>query len=139
MKKEDYTILYIDDDPYLREKYQSFFRQSGINMVTFINPAGDIAGRVLDVNPHLILLDISMPERNGFDALKILREDKRTKNIPVFFFSNLSSKGNIKKGINLGAQDYIVKALCEPEDILDICLRYLFDPKNYQTKYQEFI
>ena len=59
--------------------------------------------------PDLILLDISMPEMNGFDVLRYLKEDPDTEEIPVIFVSGIPDSYNEARGLTLGAVDYIKK------------------------------
>ena len=59
--------------------------------------------------PDLVLLDISMPEMNGFEALTELRNDPRTKDIPVILVSAHRDENEVVKGFSLGANDYITK------------------------------
>jgi len=59
--------------------------------------------------PDLILLDIIMPEMNGFDVIIKLKESELTKKIPVIFVTGIRKPEDEKKGYNLGAVDYIVK------------------------------
>jgi len=139
MDKPKHTILYIDDLPHLRDSYKSAFDEAGLIMVTFSDARGDLVKKVVEVKPDLILLDICMPDVDGFEALQILRGDKKTRDIPIFFFSNLSSKNTIQKGIDFGADDYIVKSNCSPDEAVGICNEYLKDPENYHTRYQKNI
>ena len=59
--------------------------------------------------PDLILLDIMMPEMDGYEACKKLKENEQTKNIPVIFITAMKEEGNEVKGFDLGAVDYIIK------------------------------
>ncbi|MFH1183110.1 MAG: response regulator [Candidatus Moraniibacteriota bacterium] len=118
-------ILYIDDTAYWRELYEETFTKAGIEIKTLPDARGNIVKDVLEYKPDLILLDISMPEVNGFEAINILKDDEKTKNIPVFFFSNISDSEYIKKGLGLGAEKYLVKEDYEPEEIVKICLDYI--------------
>jgi len=59
--------------------------------------------------PDLILLDIILPEMSGYDVIKELKENEKTKNIPVLFLSGLNDVENIGKGMVLGAVDFITK------------------------------
>jgi two-component system alkaline phosphatase synthesis response regulator PhoP len=61
-------------------------------------------------NPDIILLDLILPKRNGFDLLGMLKQDPELKDIPVFILSNLDGDENIKKALRMGAEDYFVKA-----------------------------
>jgi diguanylate cyclase (GGDEF)-like protein len=65
--------------------------------------------KAAELQPDLILLDIIMPEMNGFEVLARLRDDDLTQNIPVFFITALNNSEDEKRGLSLGAADYIVK------------------------------
>ena len=69
----------------------------------------DGINKLKQVQPSLILLDVLMPEMDGFEVLARLKEDKKTKNIPVIFITCLSDDKNEERGLSLGAVDYIVK------------------------------
>jgi putative two-component system response regulator len=66
------------------------------------------------VTPELILLDIEMPEMNGYEALKKLKEKKQTRDIPVIFLTAKSDPGSELEGLSLGAIDYISKPFSPP-------------------------
>ena len=59
--------------------------------------------------PDLILLDILMPGMTGYEVIKVIKDNERTKDIPVIFITGLNSAENEEEGLNLGAMDYIVK------------------------------
>jgi len=59
--------------------------------------------------PELILLDINMPDVDGYETLKKLKEDERYSGIPVVFLTSSNDKKSVFKGLNLGAADYIIK------------------------------
>jgi len=64
--------------------------------------------------PDLILLDINMPEMSGFDAISVLKENPRYKNIPVIFLTAKDDEASAVRGIELGAADYITKPFSGP-------------------------
>jgi len=64
--------------------------------------------------PKLILLDVDMPEMNGYEAIKILKSHPELKNIPVIFLTAMSDSGHELQGLNLGAMDYIIKPFSAP-------------------------
>lgn len=135
-------ILYIDDTPYWRELYEKAFLKAGVEIKTLPDARGDIVNEVLDFKPDLILLDISMPDVNGFEAIKILKNEEKTRRFPVFFFSNLSSPDTIKKGMELGAKKYLVKGEYEPEEVVKIIKDFLkfIEVKRYkkqETRYKQ--
>jgi CheY-like chemotaxis protein len=61
-------------------------------------------------NPDIILLDLVLPKRSGFDLLSMLKQDPELKNIPIFILSNLAEDESLKKALQMGAEDYFVKA-----------------------------
>lgn len=61
------------------------------------------------MQPQLIILDIAMPEMDGYEACKLLKEDVNTKDIPIIFISALDNPNDIVNGFSLGGEDYIVK------------------------------
>ena len=65
-------------------------------------------------SPALILLDIDMPEMNGYEAIKILKSKPETKNIPVIFLTAKTESDNELQGLSLGAVDYITKPFQPP-------------------------
>jgi len=66
----------------------------------------------------LIILDVEMPEMDGWETIKRLKANTATKNIPVIIFSGNNNFEDIKKGLSLGAVDYITKP-CQPDDLID--------------------
>jgi diguanylate cyclase (GGDEF)-like protein len=78
--------------------------------VVYPAKSGEAALRkAAEINPDLILLDIIMPDMNGFEVLQRLKSDSLTEHIPVMFISGLSNIEDEKKGLRLGAVDYITK------------------------------
>lgn len=120
-----YKIIYIDDTRYFREIYEEAFSKAGIEIKTLPYARGDIIKEITNYQPDLILLDICMPGITGFDAISIIKNDQKTKNIPVFFFSNIKSPDYIKKGIELGAKKYLVKKDYQPEEVIKIIIQYV--------------
>jgi len=110
-------ILMIEDDIFLRRVYKDQFIRAGID---FIEATNGIEGvnKVFSESPDLILLDLMLPRKNGFDVLKEIKEDKRSKDIPVIILSNLGQELDIKEGLSLGAVDYIVKPETRISDVV---------------------
>lgn len=103
------TILIVDDEPsnlavmdaVLGENYRLLFARNGASALAL----------ALKHLPSLILLDIQMPDMNGFDVCRQLKADSRTAAIPVIFISGLSDVGDEEKGFAAGGVDYIVKPI----------------------------
>jgi len=100
------TILIVDDTPenidILVELLEDFETQIAIN-------GEDALETAWEDTPDLILLDIMMPEMDGYEVCKKLRADERTKDIPVIFLTAKTQKEDIVKGFEVGGQDYITK------------------------------
>lgn len=100
-------IVMVDDDP----ATLIIGRNTLIdNYDIFTIPSGDKLFKFLEkINPDLILLDIEMPEMNGYEIIKILKNDASTAQIPVIFLTAINDAGNELEGLTLGAIDYITK------------------------------
>src|SRR4030065_1570308 len=110
-------ILLVDDDPTFIQLYSSVFRIQKINLSIAKNGIEAIQ-KASEEQPNLILLDIMLPDINGFDVLKRLKEDPRTNKITVWVFSNLAEQINKDTAKSLGAQDYLVKASNTPNQVV---------------------
>lgn len=107
-------ILIIDDEPAVLQMYKMKLEMEGFLAITAVDGERGIEIAKKE-KPDVILLDIIMPKLNGLDVLKILKEDKDTKEIPVFLLTNLPAESGGEKGQELGAVGYLVKAEYEPE------------------------
>jgi putative two-component system response regulator len=83
------------------------------NVMT-MSSAGKMFKNLEKVVPELILLDIEMPEMNGFEALEALKENERFKNIPTIFLTGTKNACIEAKGLELGAIDFIIKPVSAP-------------------------
>ena len=106
-------ILVVDDVPtnvqILAEALHGLYR---IKVASNGNDALDIAQR--EPHPDLILLDVMMPDMDGFEVCRRLKADLRTQKIPVIFATAMSSMSDEEQGLNLGAVDYITKPFVIP-------------------------
>ena len=92
------TLLLIHD--LLKDTYEVKIAKSGTKALEILNAPNDI---------DLILLDVEMPDINGYEVCKILKNNEQTKNIPVIFVTARNSEEDEEYGLNLGAIDYITK------------------------------
>ena len=117
-------ILVVDDHEFLRNFWENKLSEKNYKILTA--PDGDEGFRkAVKELPDLILLDVVMPRMNGFEVLKNLKAENKTKKIPVIILSNLGADDEIKKGIKLGAVDYIVKADVIPPEVEAKIKKYL--------------
>lgn len=111
-------ILIVEDDNFIADLYERELKNDGFEVTV----AGDgIIGEVKakEIKPDLILLDIMLPNRNGLDLLKILKEDPLTKAIKVLVLSNLGQEEAIKKALDMGAEGYLIKSSYTPKEVLN--------------------
>ncbi len=102
-------ILLVEDDAVLSKVLSEELNDSGFE--TFCAYDGEDGLRLANAQqPNLILLDLLMPKKNGFDVLEALKKNAKTKHIPVFMLTMLGSNDDVERGLSLGASDYIVKS-----------------------------
>jgi DNA-binding response OmpR family regulator len=70
--------------------------------------------------PDLILLDLILPKKHGFEVLKELKEDDKTKNLPVIILTNLGQAEDVEQALSLGATTYLVKSNYTLEEVLEM-------------------
>lgn len=110
------TILLIEDDRALRENTAELLELSNYKVLTA--PNGKIGIAIAKENlPDVIISDIMMPEVDGYGVLKELSNDEQTKNIPFIFLSAITEHKSVRKGMDLGADDYLTKPF-EEEDLM---------------------
>jgi putative two-component system response regulator len=105
-------IMVVDDNPsnlragknVLSEKYEVYTAPSAAKLFELLN----------DIKPAMILLDIDMPEMNGYEAIRILKAKPETRGIPVIFLTAKTDTENELEGLDLGAIDYITKPFIPP-------------------------
>lgn len=84
--------------------------------------------------PDLVLLDLVMPKKDGFEVLKEVRSNPEYKNLPIIIvLSNLGSDEDIKKALSLGANDYFVKTQHPMSEIVEKVKKYIVGGANIQT------
>jgi CheY-like chemotaxis protein len=122
--RKNIIILLVEDYKDLRETLGAKLARNGYT----VHLAKDGEEALMSVNslqPQLILLDIIMPGMSGFEVLKKIKKDEKTKNIPVIMLSNLGEEDDIQKARILGAVDYLVKANVDMDYISNKLAFYL--------------
>lgn len=109
-------ILVIDDDPKLRGQTCALLRSEGYATVEARNGREGVALARTE-HPALVLCDITMPEMNGHRVVEALRQDPATAHLPFIFLTGWGERTDLRTGMNLGADDYLVKPV-EPADLL---------------------
>ena len=101
-------ILIVDDEPGLLKAIQIRLRAAGYEVLIAYN-GFECLRTAQQEKPDLILLDIVMPDLDGFGTLEKLKENIQTKSIPVIMLTSKSQLDDVTKAANLGVEDYIVK------------------------------
>jgi len=101
-------ILIVEDDNHLN-RMMSYLFQSQVYSVEIATSGSDALETLKNFTPHIIILDLLMPNMDGFEFLKIIKEDASLKDIPVVVLSALPSYMNKDKVLSIGASDYINK------------------------------
>jgi len=98
----------IEEDRFLRKIYRDKFSRLGFEFLEATNGEEGL-NKVIYEKPNAVILDLMLPKKNGFDVLIEIKRNKNTQTIPVIILSNLGQESDIKKGLSLGAEDYLVK------------------------------
>ena len=107
MNKFEHTVLIIDDDD-LNITSLTHLLSDEFNVFSERNGSKSLAA-AREHKPDVILLDVVMPDMNGFEVIDALKKDEETKNIPVIFITGLNNTKDEEQGLVLGAVDYINK------------------------------
>jgi DNA-binding response OmpR family regulator len=111
-------ILIIEDETTLADMYKFKLEKNGYKVL--LAPDGVTGINIARTEqPDLVLLDIIMPGIDGFEVLRELRSYTTTENLIIFIFSNLGQKDEIEKGIQEGANDYLIKTDLTPSQLLE--------------------
>lgn len=111
-------VLIVEDDRYISKMYQLKLSLDGMEVQVADNGRIGVE-KLKEFTPDIILLDILMPELDGYEVLKIVKGDPETKDIPVLILSNLGQEDHIQKGMQLGAVGYIIKSQYTPSRVVE--------------------
>ena len=117
------TILYADDNQDMIDLIQLILKDSAYKLITS-NGGIEAVKTCLEETPDLVLMDLNMPDMNGFDATRVLR-DKGFSN-PIVVLTGSESEDDRKKAQEVGCNEYILKTL-EMEDVEKTIDRYLYE------------
>ncbi len=112
-------IYLVEDDSFISGMYQTKLKNMGYTVELAAD--GEVAWARLqqDPLPDLVLLDVVLPKKDGFEILEELRANERTKDLPVILLTNLGQKPDVERGVKLGADDYIIKAHYTPSEVME--------------------
>lgn len=107
-------ILIAEDERDIRDLIVFTLQIADFNVVEVPN-GEEAVKKALEVKPDLILMDVRMPKMTGFEACKALKQQEKTKDIPVIFLSAKGQEAEISTGLDLGAEEYFLKPFAPDE------------------------
>lgn len=111
-------ILFIEDEGRLQEVLGLLLEQSGYEVFKALD--GEIGLKMLEEKkPDLVLLDLILPKKDGFEVLAHMKSKEEIKNIPVVILTNLEEKFDIERVKSYGVQGYLIKANYNPKEIVE--------------------
>lgn len=112
-------ILIVDDDRFLLDMYSVKFHENGFDVVSAMG-GEEALGKIKEGGlPDVILLDLVMPNIDGFEVLERLKADANATRVPAIVLTNLGEASDIDRAMKLGATGYIVKASCTPSEVVE--------------------
>lgn len=122
-------VLLVEDDPFLSQLLSTRMQKAGLDVSKAMD--GEEAINFLkDNKPDLVLLDLILPKKSGFQVLEEIKADPLVKNSPVIIISNLSQESDVTRGKELGAIEYYVKARTSIDDLVARITNLLLDGLN---------
>lgn len=118
MTNKSSTILIVEDDLDVADMLNAYFRVQGYEVLT-VNWGEDGVRSAESNAPDLVILDIRLPDIDGYEVAKRLRNSRKTQNIPIIFLTEKRGREDRLKGLEIGGDDYITK----PFDIQELRLR----------------
>jgi len=122
-------ILMIEDDIFLRKIYRDKLTRAGFEFIEATNGEEGL-GKILSEKPDLVLLDLILPRKNGFDVLTEMKMNVSVHHIPVVILSNLAQESDRKRGLALGAEDYLVETEVTLAEVVEKVREWLLKQEN---------
>jgi two-component system alkaline phosphatase synthesis response regulator PhoP len=123
MSEEKYVLI-VEDDPFYSSIYKTKVEKEGIQSVLVHDGAAAMAA-VQKKKPSLIVLDLIMPGKDGFQVLEELKADPNSKDIVILVLSNLSQEEDIRRVMDMGATEYLIKSNIPLGDLIQKIKGYL--------------
>jgi len=110
-------ILLVEDDPFLSNLLRVRLQKENIEVV-LAKDGEEAVKKLTEVRPAIILLDLILPKKSGFEVLEHISTDPQLRDLPVIIISNLGQTSDIQRGKELGAIEYFVKAKISIDDLI---------------------
>jgi DNA-binding response OmpR family regulator len=117
-------ILLAEDDQFISRAYKDGLGRAGYKIITAMD-GREALKKIRSEEPDMVLLDLIMPEKNGFEVLEEMKKDKALKNIPVIVLSNLGQESDVDQGKKLGAVDYLIKSNVSIKEVIEVIKLHL--------------
>jgi len=124
LKRGEMKILIVEDDKFLRELLVGKIKHEGFTVIEAVN-ADEAFAAVSKDQPHIILLDLVLPGKGGFEILTELKAQRASASIPVIVISNLGSRDDVDQAMKLGAAEFMIKAHHTPQEIVETIKKVL--------------
>jgi twitching motility two-component system response regulator PilH len=122
-------LLLVEDNEFVQRMYDRVFKVAQFDVTTAVDGAAAIQLAKATL-PDIIIMDVMMPKLNGLEALKVIKADSTTKNIPVIMLSAHDDESLMMQALSLGANRYLLKSSLEPDMIVNIINGILSTPSN---------
>ena len=119
-------ILIVDDEMRYDFALSSILEEKGMQVIVGKNGIEGLDHLKQDSDIDLVLMDIMMPEMDGYDAMKRIRQQQKFKNLPIIALTAKAMKGDRSKCINAGANDYMAKPV-DPDKLLSLLRVWLYN------------
>ncbi len=118
MEEKKNKILLVEDDQFISEIYQRKLSENGFEVELVQD--GSLALKKFEIfQPDFVLLDIMLPKKSGWEILKELKENN-INDAKIIMLTNLGEQDKIKQALEMGADDYLIKASLTPSELVEI-------------------
>lgn len=117
-------ILLAEDDSFIRLAYKQGLEGMDFDVLIAVNGA-DAANITKKEKPDLILLDILMPIKNGFEAAEEIKKEPELANIPIIILSNMGQDADVERGKKIGISEYLIKSNLTMREVIEKIRKYL--------------
>jgi len=122
-------ILIVEDDPYIMRVYERKFQAEGFTIATAKNGEEGLE-KVKEAKPDIILLDLVMPKKDGFEFVRELRKDDTYAKTPIIVLTNLGQEHDIERAQKLGISAYLLKSNQSIQDVFEMVQKTLTGVKS---------
>jgi len=114
---KQYTILLVEDEPEIARIFSMILKEAGFKVI--ITDSGKTTLEAVSKNiPDLVLLDLVIPDMDGYQVLKKIKSNQKLKAVPVYVFSNLTQDHEAERAKKIGANDYLIKSDYTPKQLV---------------------